>query len=236
MGLLIRWHREFGTSARGAEADKALGGNTLAAFAQVLRSPYLLGIALFVLFVTWVSTFLYLEQQALVAKIFTAPDDQTRFFASIDFWVQVLSLCMQLFIYGRLYKWVGFPVMIASVPLLMTAGYVLFALVPTFTVVVAVLVVRRVGEYAISRPCRDTLYTVVSREEKYKAKSLIDTFIYRGGDATSGSLHKALTAGLGLGSSGIGWFGAVISALWLLLAIALGRAHERDRQDSTTRT
>jgi AAA family ATP:ADP antiporter len=236
MGLLIRWHRAFGTSARGAEADRALGGNTLAAFGQVLRSPYLLGIALFVLFVTWVSTFLYLEQQALVAKIFTTPDEQTRFFANIDFWVQVFSLCVQLFIYGRLYKWVGFRAMIASVPLLMTAGYVVFALIPTFTVVVAVLVVRRVGEYAISRPCRDTLYTVVSREEKYKAKSLIDTFIYRGGDATSGSLYKALTAGLGLGSTGIGWFGAVIAALWLLLAIALGRAHERDQQDSTMRT
>ena len=232
MGLLIRWHREFGTTARGADADKALGGTTLAAFRQVAHSPYLLGIAVFVLLITWVSTFLYLEQQALVAKIFTARDDRTRFFSNIDFWVQALSLFGQLVLFGRLYRWVGFRVMFASVPLLMTAGYALYALVPTFAVVVAVFIVRRVGEYAIVRPCRDTLYTVVPREEKYKAKSLIDTFIYRGGDATSGSLYKALTATLGLGSAGIGWVGAAISALWLLLSIALGRAYVRDRQDA----
>jgi AAA family ATP:ADP antiporter len=236
MSLLIRWHRRFGTTARGAEADRPLGGTMLAAFRQVARSRYLLGIAVFVLLITWVSTFLYLEQQALVAKILATRDDRTRFFSNVDFWVQALSLFGQLVLFGRLSRWVGFRVMFASVPLLMTAGYALYALVPTFTVVVAVFIVRRVGEYAIVRPCRDTLYTVVSREEKYKAKSLIDTFIYRGGDATSGSLYKALTATLGLGSAGVGWVGAAVSSLWLLLAIGLGRAYVRGRQDNAAQT
>jgi AAA family ATP:ADP antiporter len=113
----------------------------------------------------------------------------------------------------------------------MTAGYAAYALMPTFAVAVAVMIVRRVGEYAVTRPCRDTLYTIVTREEKYKAKSLIDTFVYRGGDATSGSLHKALTSTLGLSSAAIGWVGAAISALWLVLALGLGRAHG-DKRDS----
>jgi ATP:ADP antiporter, AAA family len=99
--------------------------------------------------------------------------------------------------------------------------------VPQFMVLVVVYAVRRVGDYALTRPCRDSLFTVVSREEKYKAKSLIDTFVYRGGDATSGSLYKALTGGLGADPSFIGWVGAVISALWTVLALGLGRAQER---------
>lgn len=234
MWMLIRWHRRHGTTARGAEADKPLGGDTLAAFKQVATSPYLLGIALFVFLLTWVSTFLYLEQQALVAKVFTSSDARTQFFSNIDFWVQALSLFMQLFVYSRLVKWFGFRALIVSIPLLMTAGYAAYALMPTFAVVVGVFVIRRVGEYAITRPCRDTLYTVVTREEKYKAKSLIDTFVYRGGDATSGTLHKALTGLLGFTSSGIGWFGAVISAAWLVLAFFLGRAL-RERQDVSSK-
>jgi len=92
-----------------------------------------------------------------------------------------------------------------------------------------VYALRRVGDYALTRPCRDSLFTVVSREEKYKAKSLIDTFVYRGGDATSGSLYKALTSSLGMGPSAIGWFGALIAALWAVLAWGLGGAQQRGR-------
>jgi len=238
MMWVIRWQRTEGTrdsgqNAAGApertEAERALGGSVLAAFGEVARSPYLLGIAVFVLLVTWVSTFLYLEQQAYVAKAFTTSAQRTRFFASVDFWVQAAALVTQLFVFGRLFKWVGLTAMLASVPLIMTAGYALFALVPSFMVLVVVFGVRRVGEYAISRPCRDSLYTVVTREQKYKAKSLIDTFIYRGGDATSASLYKALSSGFGFNASAIGWFGAVISALWTVLAIGLGRTAERSR-------
>jgi AAA family ATP:ADP antiporter len=227
MMRVIRWHRHFGSGARGAEVDTPLGGSVLAAFHQVLRSPYLLGIALFVILLSWVTTFLYLEQQAFVAKVFATRDERTRFFSDVDFWVQTFSLITQLFVFGRLYKWVGHRAMLVSVPLLMTAGYAVFALLPTFAVLVGVLAVRRVGEYAITRPCRDSLYTICTREEKYKAKSLIDTFIYRGGDATSASMYQLLTGGFGLGPSGVGWAGAFISALWMLIAMALGKSHER---------
>ncbi|MGH7877878.1 MAG: MFS transporter, partial [Candidatus Binataceae bacterium] len=121
-----------------------------------------------------------------------------------------------------------------AVPLIMTAGYALFALGPSLMVLVVVYAVRRVGDYAITRPCRDSLFTVVSREEKYKAKSLIDTFVYRGGDALSGSLYKGLTGTLGAGPVAIGWLGAGISALWALLSLALGRAQQRARTTATT--
>jgi ATP:ADP antiporter, AAA family len=224
MRKVIRWHRSFGAGARGAEVDTPLGGHMLAAFQQVIRSPYLLGIALFVVLLSWVSTFLYLEQQAFVAKVFVTRDERTRFFSDVDFWVQAFSLVTQLFIFSRLFKWFGLRFLLVSVPLVMTAGYALFALIPTFAVLVGVFAVRRVGEYAITRPSRDSLYTVCTREEKYKAKSLIDTFIYRGGDATSASAYQLLTGTLGLGPSGIGWAGAVISVAWMSLAFTLGKA------------
>ncbi len=226
MMRVIRWHRAFGAAARGIETDTPLGGSMLAAFQQVIRSRYLLGIALFVILLSWVSTFLYLEQQAFVAKLFATRDERTRFFSNVDFWVNAFSMVTQLLLFGRLFKWVGHRALLVSVPVLMTAGYAIFALLPSFAVLVGVLAVRRVGEYAITRPCRDSLYTVCTREEKYKAKSLIDTFIYRGGDATSASMFQLLTGGLGLNASGVGWFGVFISALWTLLALALGKSQQ----------
>jgi AAA family ATP:ADP antiporter len=198
-----------------------------AAFAQVARSPYLAGIAVFVLFMTWVSTFLYLEQAAFVAKVFHNTDDRTRFLSGIDFWVQASSLVLQALLFSRLFKWFGMRTLLVAVPLIMVAGYALFAIVPTFAVLIGVYSVRRVADYGLTRPCRDSLFTVVSREEKYQAKSLIDTFAYRGGDALSGSLYKALTGGLGFGPAAIGWVGAAVAAVWAVLALGLGRGFQR---------
>lgn len=233
MALVIRWQRRQAAAsaapvqAGAARADRGVGGGVFAAFVQVARSPYLLGIVAFVVLMTWVSTFLYLEQQAFVAKAFHSTDERARFFAGIDFWVQAASLTIQFLMFGRLFKWFGMRALLAAVPLLMTAGYAVFALAPTFMVLVLVYAVRRVADYAITRPCRDSLFTVVSREEKYQAKSLIDTFAYRGGDAVSGSLYKALTGGLGASPAAIGWLGAVIAALWTVLALSLGRAFQQ---------
>jgi AAA family ATP:ADP antiporter len=223
MLLVLRWHRRHGeNTGPGVDRDAELGGTALAAFRQVARSPYLALIAVFVLLLTWVSTFLYLEQQAMVARAFTDRDSRTAFFSTIDFWTQAGALTMQLFFFGRLFRWFGFRAVIVSVPVLMTLGYAALATVPTFAVLIGVMMVRRIGEYSITRPARDTLYTVVSREERYKAKSLIDTFVYRGGDATSASVHALLKSVFGLGVSGIAWCGAAIAAAWALVAWALG--------------
>ena len=236
MRLVIRWQQRQGAQPpRAAPADggnvvhgvRGVGGGVLAAFSQVARSPYLLGIGVFVLLMTWVNTFFYLEQQAFVAKAFTSANQRTHFFASIDLYVQIASLAMQFLLFSRLYRWFGMRTLLAFVPLMMTAGYALYALTPAFMLLVVVYAVRRVADYAITRPCRDSLFTVVSREEKYQAKSLIDTFAYRGGDATSGSLHKLLVEGLGAGHSAVGWAGALISAGWMVIALALGSGFEQ---------
>jgi AAA family ATP:ADP antiporter len=92
-------------------------------------------------------------------------------------------------------------------------------------VLIGVMMIRRIGEYSVTRPSRDTLYTVVTREEKYKAKSLIDTFVYRGGDATSASVHALVKGAFDLGLSGIAWCGAALAALWAVIAMRLGREH-----------
>jgi len=242
MRLVIRWQHQATQLPRtpvaapdsGAAAHdmRGIGGGVMAAFSQVARSPYLLGIAAFVVLMTWVNTFFYLEQQAFVAKAFSSANERTHFFASIDLYVQIASLVMQFLLFSRLYRWFGMRVLLASVPLMMTAGYALYALTPAFMLLVVVYAVRRVADYAVTRPCRDSLFTVVSREEKYQAKSLIDTFAYRGGDATSGSLHKLLVQGMGAGHSTVGWIGALIAALWTMLALALGRAQERAREQT----
>ncbi len=235
MAQVIRWQRRQGVramhtaagAAAAAAAQRGVGGGVFAAFAQVARSPYLAGIAVFVLFMTWVSTFLYLEQAAFVAKVFHNTDERAQFFARIDFCVQLASLLLQALLFSRLFKWFGMRALLVAVPLIMVAGYAVFALVPTFAVLIGVYAVRRVADYGLTRPCRDSLFTVVSREEKYQAKSLIDTFAYRGGDALSGSLYKALTGGLGAGPSAIGWLGAGVAAVWAVLALALGRGFQR---------
>jgi ATP:ADP antiporter, AAA family len=237
MRQVIRWQRRAAAAptagaAAAPRAEDALGGGVWAAFTQVVRSPYLLGIAAFVMLMTWVNTFLYLEQQAFVARVFHNADQRAAFFGGIDFWVQAASLAIQLLLFGRLFKWFGLRLVLAAVPAMMIGGYALFAVLPGFMLLVVVYAVRRVADYALTRPCRDALFTVVSREEKYKAKSLIDTFVYRGGDALSGSLYKELTGSFGAGPAAIGWLGAAISAVWTVLALALGKAQERARPGS----
>jgi AAA family ATP:ADP antiporter len=222
------WHRAHGenspaTDASPSDRDRPLGGTAWAGFKQVTSSPYLVLIAVFVFLLTWISTFLYLEQAALVKKTFATPDERTAFFGQIDFWVQVVSLTLQTLLFSRLFKWFGFRTLLVSMPVLMAIGYAAFALSPTFAVFVAVMMVRRIGEYGITRPCRDMLWTTVPREQKYKAKSLIDTFVYRGGDAISASLHKVLTTAAGFGTSGIAWFGAITAIVWGLVALALSK-------------
>jgi ATP:ADP antiporter, AAA family len=219
-------------TTRREDVDRPLGGSAWAGFRQVVSSPYLVLIALFVFLLTWVSTFLYLEQAALVEKTFASRDARTEFFGRIDFWVQALSLLLQTLVFSRLFKRFGFSLLLLSMPVLMTLGYAAFALAPTFAVFVVVMMIRRIGEYGITRPCRDMLWTIVPREEKYKAKSLVDTFVYRGGDAISASLHKLLTTVGGLGTSGIAWFGAGTAIVWAAVAFALARRNAREANRS----
>lgn len=230
---LTNWHARAlaanpntATSDARHNVDKPLGGSLWAGFSLVAKSPYLLSISAFILLLTWVSTFLYLQQADLVQKALPDRDAQTQLFGWVDFAVQATSLLLQLFVLSRLTKWLRFATVLTLAPALMVVGYSALALVPVLGVLLAVMIVRRVGEYALVRPCREMLFTSVDRETKYKAKNFIDTAIYRTGDATSGSAHAILTW-LGFATSGIAWTGAAFAALWALLAYRLGRTHER---------
>jgi AAA family ATP:ADP antiporter len=226
---LTRWQSRVNTAVEGAPADgdRPVGGNPFSGIYQVFGSRYLMSIALFVFLLTWVSTFLYLEQANLVSKAIPDPDRQTELFSTIDLWVQAITLLIQLLALGHLVSRFGLVVMMVTVPLGMVFGFTWLALQPVLGVLIAVMMIRRVGEYAVMRPCREMLFSTVPRETKYKAKNFIDTVIYRAGDALSGSAH-ALLVWLGLATAGIAWAGAVIAALWGFAAYSAARKQESD--------
>ncbi|WDY60523.1 NTP/NDP exchange transporter [Pseudomonas sp. PSKL.D1] len=207
-------------------ASRPLGGNPFAGATAVLRSPYLLGIALFVVLLASVSTFLYFEQARIVSETFTDRTRQTQVFGLIDTVVQALAILTQVFITGRLARRLGVGVLLVAVPLVMAAGFVWLALAPVFAVFVVVMVVRRAGEYALVRPGREMLFTVLPAEDKYKAKNFIDTVVYRGGDALSGWVKRALDV-IGDHPQLAMLMGAVIALGWGLAGGWLGR---RQRQ------
>jgi AAA family ATP:ADP antiporter len=206
--------------------QRPLGGNPFAGATAVLRSPYLMGIALFVVLLATVTTFLYFEQARLVQAHFPERADQTRVFGLIDTVVQTLAILTQLFLTGRIARRLGVGVLLVAVPLVMAAGFLWLALAPVFGVFVVVMVVRRAGEYALVRPGREMLYTVVGPEQKYKAKNFIDTVVYRGGDALSSWVKRLLD----LAAEHVGLamvVGAGIALVWALCGGFLGHSLRR---------
>lgn len=220
--------------AQNVSHEAPLGGSVLAGFTLLLRSPYLLGIGLFILLYTTLSTFLYFEQAHIVRSAFDSSADRTAAFAAIDLGVNSLTILTQLFVTSRLVERLGLPVTLALIPAFLILGFAALATAPVLAVLVAVQVLRRAGNYAVSRPAREMLFTVVGREARYKAKSVIDTVVYRGGDALSGWAFAGLTAA-GLGLSAIAWLGVPLAAVWLLVGLWLGRYQERLRAGAHTR-
>ena len=203
-----------------------LGGNPFAGATAVLRSPFLLGIAGFVVLLATVTTFLYFEQARFVAELFPERERQTQVFGLIDTVVQALAILTQLLVTGRIAQRLGVGVLLVGVPLVMAFGFLWLALAPVFAVFVVVMVARRAGEYAFVRPGREMLYTVVPAEQKYKAKNFIDTVVYRGGDALSAWVKRLLDL-LGEHPSLAMFIGAGIALAWAGTGFALGRAQRR---------
>ena len=201
----------------------------MAGATEVLRSPYLLGIAVFVLLLASVSTFLYFEQARLVEATYPDPADQTRVFGTIDFIVQSLAILSQLFITGRLARTVGVDVLLVGVPLVTAAGFLWLAFAPLFAVLAVVMVVRRAGEYAFVRPGREMLYTVVAPEAKYKAKNFNDTVVYRGADAVSAWVKAGIDAVASTPMAAM-LIGAAIAVAWGVTGGSLARSHSRRTQ------
>jgi AAA family ATP:ADP antiporter len=205
--------------------DAPVGGGILTGVTLALRSPYLLGICLYIWLYTTLSTFLYFEQAHIVANAFTSSAERTALFASIDLAVNVLTVFGQVFLTGRIVARFGLPATLALIPALVALGFVTLGLFPVLAVLIAFQVLRRAGNYAIARPAREMLFTVIGREEKYKSKNFIDTVVYRGGDAVSGWVFAALTA-LGFGLSAIAYLAVPVAAVWLVTGLALGKKQD----------
>ncbi|WP_122662338.1 NTP/NDP exchange transporter [Pseudomonas viridiflava] len=223
---LMRWRETGGAGRPGATAvestRKPLPGNPFSGITRVLQSPYLLGIAGFVILLATVTTFLYFEQARLVAELFPNRQEQIRVFGTIDLIVQAGALLSQIFLTGRIAQRLGVRVLLAIVPLLMCIGFVGLALAPSFAMLATLMIVRRIGEYAFVRPGREMLFAPLDAESKYKAKNVIDTIVYRAGDALSGWAKSVLDM-LGQGAGLVAVVGAVCALLWGYLGWRLGK-------------
>ena len=219
---LSRWSDQHHSRETNQAQDAALGGSILAGFKLLARSPYMMGIGLYIVLYTCLATFLYFEQAHIIKAAVSSDAERTQLFATMDLIVNTLTVVTQLFFTSRLVERFGLSVSLAIIPLLMFVGFILLGASPVLMILVIFQIIRRAGNYAIAKPAREMLFTVLTREEKYKAKNIIDTVIYRGGDAVSGWLFAGLMA-LGAGLSGIAFIGAILALLWAVNGWWLGK-------------
>lgn len=231
---LERWGRALPAHHQTPQGEP-LHGSFLAGVRLTFSSPYLLGICGYLSLLTMTATFLYLEQTRLVSDYLDQPEARTRLFSSLDFVTGVLTWLTQIFVTNRLIGRFGLVAPLLFLPVVSLAGFVGIALWPTLALYVVFSVLRRVGEYALSKPAREVLFTVVSREEKYKAKNFIDTAISRGGDASTAWLVTAVKT-LGATSTHIAWAMVPLMGLWAWLATMLARQEMRRSSSPSSST
>lgn len=219
-----------GVDAQPTTLNRKLGGNPLSGFSLLLKSPYLLLIAAFILFMTWISTIVYFQQAEFISKAFASKEERTRAFALVELIVNIGAIAIQLFGTSRLVSRFGVTAGLLFNPILMVLAFIAVALSPMLMVLMSVQVIRRISEYAVARPSREMLFTVVDQETKYKAKSVIDTVVYRAGDLSAAWAQAGLAA-MGWGVAAVALFGAAVAAIWGTIAYALGHRFERIRID-----
>jgi AAA family ATP:ADP antiporter len=210
---------------KASAADRPVGGSLFAGITHPFKSAYLANVGLFMLLFTITSTLLYFQQAGIVSRSFLDRGAQTTFFAIVDLVVNSLTLIVQLFLTGRILRLLGVGLTLALLPAISVLGFGALALAPTIAAIVAFQVLRRSSDYAIARPTRELLYTVVAREDRYKAKNFIDTVVYRAGDQV-GAWSYALLGVLGLSTAGIAVVAIPLSAIWFINSLWLGRRQE----------
>ncbi len=208
----------------------SIGGNPFAGFKMFFSNPYLLAIGLFIFLYTGISSFVYFELKNLLSGL--SRPERTAVWAQMDLAVNTLSIATGLFATSRIVTRFGMPTTIALVPVMICIGLLVLAVSPFLGAVVVLQVIRRAGNYAVTRPAREMLFTRVDRETRFKAKPVIDIVAYRGGDMLMAWLFTGLTQGLGLGLAAVAVVGAGIAALWSLVGIYLGRWFEQDETES----
>ena len=207
----------------------SLGGNPFDGFALLIRSRYLLMIALFLLLMTWISTVIYFQLGDLISKDFASRAARTQAYATIDLATNSIAILIQLFGTGRFVQRFGVTAGLLLNPVIMVVAFLAVAFSPVLLVLGGIQVVRRFSEYAIAKPSRDMLFTIVDQQAKYKAKNVIDTVVYRLAISTSAWLSAAI---LPFGVAGLAIFGIAVSVLWFPVAFLMGRQYEKGRQSS----
>src|SRR5216117_1317236 len=205
-----------------AAAEKPIGGKFWDGVTHICKSPYLFGLFLFILLYTLTSTWTYFQQSELTKVGFADRAARTAFFAKLDLSVNTLTLLLQIFLTGRLMKFLGVTVTLLFMPVLSLFGFAAMGLVPVLAVLAVFQVARRASTFAFMRPAREVLFTVLRREDKYKAKSFIDTFGYRCGDQFGAWSYGGMQA-FGLTLSTISYIAVPVVACWCALGIWLGR-------------
>jgi len=212
-----------------ADSDNfKIGGNPFSGFKTFVSNPYMLAIGVFILLYTMISTFVYFEQKNLLAAYDRAT--RTQILGSIDWIVNVLTFGIAFFATSRIVNKMGMGRTLALMPLLVCAGILVLAFAPIIVVLLALQVTRRAGNYAVTKPAREMLFTEVSKEERFKTKPVIDVVVYRGGDSVTAWLFTGLTEGLGLGFTAIGVIGATVAALWAGVGIWVGKLYDSKRE------
>ncbi len=209
-----------------AAARQSLGGHPFAGFTLLLRSPFLLGIAVFLFFYTAVGSFIYFELKNLLAPYDAATRTQIQ--SGINWAINALTILTAVVATGRLTARFGLSVALALIPSMMVGGLLAVAVVASVWIVVAAQVALKAGNYAVTRPGREMLFTLVDRETRFKTKPVIDTLVYRVGDSLSAWSFTALSTGLGLGMAALALVGGGIAAVWAVVGWWLGRAYNRD--------
>jgi AAA family ATP:ADP antiporter len=204
------------------QSEQPIGGRFWEGATHIARSPYLLGLAAFLIIYTITNTWAYFQQSDLTGHHLHDRAARTSFLANIDIAVNTITVLIQIFLTGRLMKWFGVGITLVLMPLLSGVGFAAIGFAPILTVLATFQILRRATGFALLRPAREVLFTVLRREDKYKAKSLIDTFGYRLGDIT-GAWSYPLMQWLGLGLVGISWVAVPFAAIWCVLSIWLGR-------------
>ena len=210
--------------------NKSLGGNPFDGFVLLFKSRYLLMIALFLLLMTWISTVMYFQLGDLISHAFKDKAARTQAYATIDLATNSIAVLIQLFGTGRIIQRFGVTTGLLLNPVIMVLAFVAIVFSPVLMVLGTMQVVRRFAEYAVAKPSRDMLFTVVDQQAKYKAKNVIDTVVYRFGDLTSSWISSVI---LPFGVAGLAVFGVVISLFWFPIAYLLGRRYEGMRGPGT---
>lgn len=218
--------RHGGRGDIGDDGEKALGGGILEGVAAFFASPYLIGIGAYIFLYTLSSTFLYFQQATLVSRLFHSAGQRTEVFALIDLATNVLTMTLQLFVTGRFLSRAGVRSGLAALPLVTAVGFLALWAGPVLLTLASFQTLRRAANYAVARPAREALFTVVPPMEKYKAKNFIDTVVYRGGDMISGWLYAGLAA-LGLGVAALALLIVPVALAWAGLGWGLGGRHAK---------